>query len=148
MLSVPLLRQHIAGFVRYVHSRTLSWDKNPDAAAPSLLQVLMRARRLRHRIAAADLHLDHAGFDGAKQRVGPPQQLASFLRVRHKGRAGDVKRAEPIELEYVEGSNRPRGGAERDQQTPRLQAAQRFLECILSHRIKTTATPLPCVSRS
>src|SRR6516164_4353565 len=56
-----------------------------------------------------------AARDGAEQRVRATQQLASVPAMGHEGWTCDVKRVEPVEFKYVEGGNRSRGGAKRDQ---------------------------------
>ena len=75
----------------------------------------MRLCSGRQRIGTADLDLHNPGRNGAEERVRAPQQLASVSGMGHEGWTCDVKRVEPVELEYVEGGNRSRGGAKRDQ---------------------------------
>src|SRR6516165_351045 len=135
-----------------LHGSASSRNKNAEAGGTSRLQIFMRLCSVRQRVGTADFDTHNPGRDGAEQRVRAPQQLASVPGMGHEGWTCDVKRVEPVELEYVEGGNRSRGGAKRDQQSARRQAAQRFLECILAHRIKddrdapAMGQPLDCAN--
>src|SRR6516164_11766083 len=102
-------------FLGALHGSASSRNKNAEAGGTSRLQIFMRLCSGRQRVGTADLDLQNSGRDGAEPRVRAPQQLASVSGMGHEGWTCDVKRVEPVELEYVEGGNRSRGGAKRDQ---------------------------------
>src|SRR5262249_1828220 len=109
-----LCQKHSGTRFRALHGGAPSRNKNAEAGGASRLQIFMRLCSGRQRVGPADLDIHNPGRDGAEQRVRATQQLASVSGMGYEGWTCDVKRVEPVELEYVEGGNRSRGGAKRD----------------------------------
>src|SRR5262249_57718574 len=103
---------------RALCGRAPSRNKNAEADGASLLQIFMRLCSVRQKVGTADLDIHNPGRDGAEQRVRTPQQLASVPGMGYEGWTCDVKRVEPVELEYVQGGNPSRGRATPHQHSP------------------------------
>jgi hypothetical protein len=113
------------------------WGWNPSSRYPAAKPGLEGIAGLRERIAALDLR---------EQLVCSPQELASFLGVSDEGRARDVERTEPVELEDIERRDRPRTGPK---ETSRPRGARHRSDpsnVSLPTESNTTGTPFRSVS--